>query len=224
MNSDTILIGPDSDALASIVFLHGLGADGHDFVPVAEALSLPPALAGRVRFLFPNAPVRPVSVNGGHAMPAWFDIHGLTLEAPVDEAGIDQAVFRLGALIARERALGVPAGRIVLAGFSQGGVVALHAALFHGERLGGVAALSTWLPLPERLVALPEGNRSLPVFIGHGEWDDVVPCKAAERLENRLAASGMANLARCTYPMAHSVSAQEIDDLGAWMGRCLVAG
>ena len=141
---DTITLLPPGTARASVIWLHGLGADGYDFVPIVPELRLPDALA--VRFVFPHAPVRPVTVNGGYEMRAWYDITALTPAGRDDATGLDESVARIGTLVAAERALGIAASRIVLAGFSQGGAVALHAGLTAVERLAGIVALSTYLP------------------------------------------------------------------------------
>lgn len=200
----------------SLILLHGLGSDGADMRGLAEALPWPG------RLLCPDAAPRPVTINGGYVMRAWFDILGLTPDAPVDAAGIRQATEQARQLIEAERAAGVPAARIFIGGFSQGGVVALHAALRHPERLGGVLALSTWLPLRQALPA----ERSLaaldtPIFMSHGTRDDIVPLASAERARDALRELGCRDLVFRTYPMAHSVSSEEMADLRAWLAQHL---
>jgi len=203
----------------SIVWLHGLGADGHDFAPIVPELVAPdwPAL----RFVFPHAPVRPVTVNGGMAMRAWYDIKGLAIADRQDEEGIRTAVAAIEALIAREHERGVPSGRIVLAGFSQGGAIALAAGLRHAEPLAGLVALSTYLPLAHALAAeRSAANAAVPIFQAHGTADPVVPLALGSAARAALAALGYA-VDWHTYPMAHAVCPQEIADLRAWLGARL---
>jgi len=209
--SDT-LIAEHALPPLSLILLHGLGSDGADMRGLAEALTWPG------RLLCPDAAPRPVTLNGGYVMRAWFDILGLGPDDPVDAAGIHQAVAQVQRLIEAERAAGVPAERIFIGGFSQGGVVALHAALRHAERLGGVLALSTWLPLRQELPAeRSEAALDTPIFIGHGRHDDIVPLAAAERARDALRELGCRDLVLKTYPMAHSVSPEELADLRAWL-------
>ncbi|WP_049621385.1 alpha/beta hydrolase [Frateuria defendens] len=203
----------------SVIWLHGLGADGHDFAPIVPELVDPawPAL----RFVFPHAPVRPVTINGGMPMRAWFDILGFGPGVPQDEAGIRAAIAATEALIARERERGVPAGRILLAGFSQGGAIALATALRHAEPLAGAVGLSTFLPLAGSLSAeRSAANAAIPVFFAHGTQDPVIALARAEDSRAALAALGYA-VDWHTYPMPHSVSAEEIADLKRWMGERL---
>src|SRR5436309_5319507 len=158
---------------ASVIWLHGLGADGNDFVPIVPELALADTLV--LRFVFPHAPVRPVTINNGMRMRAWYDIYVADLHKRADLAGVGQSQDALETLIAREKARGMPASRIMLAGFSQGGVIALHTALRHGERLAGVIALSSYLVQADKLVeeAAPE-NQDVPIFMAHGTADPVV--------------------------------------------------
>jgi phospholipase/carboxylesterase len=202
----------------SLILLHGLGADGSDMRGLAEALRWP----GPVRRVTPDALPRPITLNGGYVMRGWFDIHGLTPDAPVDAEGIHQAVRQARELIDAERDSGVPAGRIVIGGFSQGGVVALHTALRYPERLGGILALSTWLPLREAL-AREHGANALatPIFMGHGTQDDLVRLASAERARDALSAMGCTDLSFRTYPMAHTISMDEVKDLRAWLQQRL---
>ncbi|KAB7622703.1 alpha/beta hydrolase [Alkalilimnicola sp. S0819] len=215
---ETVEFGPEN-AGASVIWLHGLGADGHDFEPVLPALG--DGATRGVRFVFPHAPVRPVTVNGGMAMRAWFDISELGGKSPVDEAGIEQSTAQVRALIAREVDRGVPSHAIVLAGFSQGGAVVLHAALRHPERLAGVMGLSTYMPLAERLAAdAHPANAELPVFLAHGEQDDVLPFSLGERSREALQAQGYP-VEWHAYPMGHQLCMEEAEAIGAWLMRVL---
>jgi phospholipase/carboxylesterase len=200
---------------ASVIWLHGLGADGHDFEPIVPELDLPPTLA--VRFVFPHAPTMPVTVNGGMVMRAWYDVYGLDAPRREDEAGIRASQVRVEALLAREKARGVAAGRIVLAGFSQGGAIALQTGLRHDERLGGVLALSTYLPLAATLAAeATPAARDLPIFMAHGAWDPTIPLERATRSRDLLRAAGY-TVEWHEYPMPHSVCGPEIADVATWL-------
>jgi phospholipase/carboxylesterase len=200
---------------AAVIWLHGLGADGHDFEPIVPELGLG-KLA--VRFVFPHAPAIPVSLNYGMVMPAWYDIAGADLRRTRhDAAGIRKSVARVEALIARERGRGVAAKRIVLAGFSQGGAVAVHAALRHHERLAGLVALSTYLPAEDTLEGeLAEANADLPVLQCHGSFDPMVPQDRGEACRDRLVALGHP-VDWHVWPMEHQVCAEEIEAIGAWL-------
>lgn len=205
---DTIERNPNQEADASIIWMHGLGADGHDFEPIVDALNLPGA-----RFILPHAPYRAVSINNGYEMRAWFDIFGLDADSPQDETGIRQSRQEIEALIAKEKAKGIAAHRIVLAGFSQGGAIALHTALRHTETLAGVLVLSSWLPLKTRLQQEAHlANRALPVFMAHGTFDSIVPLQTAENSARLLTEAGYP-LTWQTYPMAHSVCDREVADI-----------
>lgn len=204
----------------SVLWLHGLGADGHDFEPIVPELlraGWPP-----LRFVFPHAPVRPITLNGGMRMRGWYDIHGLELMAIEDEAGILASVAGVERLIARERQRGVDSQRILLAGFSQGGAVALAAGLTHPERLAGIVALSTYLPIAARIEAQRAPIQGgLPVFIGHGAVDPIVPQMLGLAARQRLQAWGHP-VDWHSYGMPHSVCAEEIRDLSGWMERHLL--
>lgn len=205
---DTIERNPNQEADASIIWMHGLGADGHDFEPIVDALNLP-----GVRFILPHAPYRAVSINNSYEMRAWFDIFGLDADSPQDETGIRQSRQEIEALIAKEKAKGIAAHRIVLAGFSQGGAIALHTALRHTETLAGVLVLSSWLPLKTRLQQEAHlANRALPVFMAHGTFDSIVPLQTAENSARLLTEAGYP-LTWQTYPMAHSVCDREVADI-----------
>jgi phospholipase/carboxylesterase len=212
---DAVTLSPPGAARASVVWLHGLGADGYDFVPIVPELRLPAALA--VRFVFPHAAVRPVTINGGYAMRAWYDITALTPAGRDDAAGLEESVARIGALTEAERARGIPASRIVLAGFSQGGAVALHAGLGATERLAGIVALSTYLPRAAALATRGSAaNQALPVLMCHGTEDPVVALSMGVAARDALAAAGHP-VEWHTYPMAHEVSAREIADVSRWL-------
>ena len=200
---------------ATILLMHGLGADGNDFVSIANELDL--RAVGPVRFVFPNAPVIPVTINGGYRMPAWYDIMAADLVKREDEAGLRASRESIEELIEREKSRGIAAGRIVVAGFSQGCAMALMTGLRHAERLAGIVALSGYLPLAastaaERHVA----NAATPIFMGHGQQDGVVHMGRAT--DSRALLQGLGyNVAWHDYPMAHSVCMEEIADLNAWL-------
>ena len=205
--------GPDPRA--TVIVLHGLGADGNDFVPIARELDL--SAAGDVRFVFPHAPVIPVTINGGHEMRAWYDILGADLVQREDEKGLRSSLAKIEALIDREKSRGIPASRIVLAGFSQGCAMALLTGLRHGEKLGGIAGLSGYLPLAAATAAQRHAaNMATPIFLAHGQMDPVVPLARAVASRDALKALGYP-LEWHEYPMAHSVCAQEIADLNRWL-------
>ncbi|MGI9221818.1 MAG: alpha/beta hydrolase [Woeseiaceae bacterium] len=197
----------------SVIWLHGLGADGHDFEPIVPELRLPPELG--LRFVFPHAPVRPVTLNGGMAMRAWFDIFSLDRGGPVDEEGIRASTALLEGLIAREQERGIAANKIVVAGFSQGGAIALHAALRSTERLAGVMGLSTYLP-SKSIFSDETAAPDLPVFMAHGTLDPVLPMMLGRDAADLLTAHGL-SVEWHDYPMAHAVCAEEINDIRAWL-------
>lgn len=218
---ETVEIEPaDGPAEAAVLWMHGLGADGHDFegiVPYLRTPSLP-----RVRFVFPHAPVRPVTLNFGMEMRAWYDLVGDDLRTlRHDEAGVRDSAAAIEALVVRERERGVPAERIVLAGFSQGGAMALHVGLRHGERLAGIAALSCFLVLGESLPAeAAEANRRTPILWCHGTMDPMVPLRMGQVGAERLRALGY-DVAWRTWPMQHEVCLEEIHEVAAFLERCL---
>ena len=204
---------------ASVIVLHGLGADGNDFMPFADELDL--EAVGPVRFVFPHAPMRAVTINGGHVMRAWYDIRGAELvaggKAREDEAGLRDSRALVEALIAKERSRGVPASRIVLAGFSQGCAVALMVGLRHEERLAGILGLSGYLPLSASTSAERHAaSMDVPVFLAHGSSDPVVPIARAVASREALVALGH-RVEWHTYPMGHSVCAQEVADVNHWL-------
>ena len=202
---------------ASVIWLHGLGADGHDFEPIVPELRLPESLS--LRFVFPHAPVRPVTLNGGMAMRAWYDIYSLDREGPVDEAGISDSTVTLESLILREEQRGIDSARIVVAGFSQGGAIAINAVLQSQRKLAGLIALSTWMALPSAAGG-DIFDTSIPVFMAHGQFDPVIPLQYGRTSAERLTAAGFA-VAWHDYPMAHGVCPQEITDISAWLASTL---
>ncbi len=211
--------GPDPRAC--IVVLHGLGADGNDFVPIAQELDL--AALGPVRFVFPHAPVRPVTINGGYAMRAWYDVLGTELQRREDEPGLRASLASVAALLDREVERGMPASRIVLMGFSQGCAMTLLAGLRHPQRLAGLAGLSGYLPLSATTAAeRSEANRDTPVFLAHGTRDPVVIFERGARSRDELRELGQ-HVEWHEYPMEHSVCAEEIADLNRWLLRVLAA-
>jgi phospholipase/carboxylesterase len=203
----------------SVIWLHGLGADGHDFEPIVPELRLPAEL--KLRFVFPHAPVRPVTINGGMSMRAWYDMLSLDRDGPEDEAGIRASAASLDDLIEREKKRGIATNKIVVAGFSQGGAIALHTALRCKQKLAGLMALSTYLPVAhtfEREVVQPadSGHLDLPVFIAHGSLDPVLPIALGRDSADLLIAHGF-NVEWHEYSMAHSVCMEEIADIRAWL-------
>ena len=211
------------DATAAIIWLHGLGADGHDFEPIVPELQLPADM--NVRFVFPHAPVRPVTINGGMSMRAWYDIISLDRDGPQDEAGIRDSSELLCQLIEREQQRGIACDRIILAGFSQGGAIASHTALRFEHRLAGLMALSTYLPLTETLqrevVTNPQAqDRALPVFMAHGSFDPVLPMALGAGSRDVLGKLGY-TVEWHDYPMAHAVCIEEIRDIRAWLIKVL---
>ena len=199
---------------SAVIWLHGLGADGHDFEPIVPALGLQ---GSGVRFVFPHAPLRAVTINMGLIMRAWFDITDLDFRGRADERGIRESVERVTGLVGRQRAGGIAGGRIVLAGFSQGGAIALHVALRYPETLAGVAALSTCLAGGRALESEPGvANAGIPVFQAHGTDDPLIPIERGEETRDRLEALGHPVVWKA-YPMQHEVCQEEIADLGAWL-------
>lgn len=206
-------------ATASVIWLHGLGADGRDFEPIVPQLQLPSSLP--VRFVFPHAPHRPITVNQGYVMRAWYDIVAMDVTHGEDARGIAASQRALEALIARERARGLAASRVVLAGFSQGGAIALHTALRHTDRLAGVLVLSGYLPLAQSLAAeAAPANADVPIFMAHGSADNVIPLWLAKRSCETLSAAGYQTEWH-TYSMGHGVSLDEVLDIGSWLRRIL---
>lgn len=223
MSLDIIDIETAPNPVASVIVLHGLGADGNDFVPIARELDL--SAIGPVRFVFPHGPTRPVTINGGHVMRAWYDILGAELGPGAarreDEAGLRASQALVDALIAKEQARGIPASRIVLAGFSQGCAMTFMAGLRHRERLAGLLGMSGYLPLG----ALTEAERhpmnvDVPIFQAHGTQDSVIPIARAVQSRDALLAMGY-QVEWHAYPMPHTVCAEEIADMNAWLLKVL---
>jgi phospholipase/carboxylesterase len=212
---DCVERGP-RNARSSVIWLHGLGADGHDFEPIVAELGM-----SDVRFLFPHAPVIPVTINGRMPMRAWFDIVGFGIDAPQDDAGIERSAAAVSRLIDAEVTKGVPSERIVLAGFSQGGAIALHAAPREARPLAGVMGLSTFLPLAARLAAEKSAaNAGLPIFMAHGDADAVIPIGMAQISRDLLEREGYA-VEWHRYPIAHTVSLDEVRDMARWLSARL---
>jgi phospholipase/carboxylesterase len=204
-------IEPSAQATASVIWLHGLGASGHDFEPIVPELQLPAGLA--VRFIFPHAPQIPVTVNGGMVMPAWYDLLAMDIDRKVDEAGVLASADAVDALIEREIARGIPSERIIIAGFSQGGAVAYQAALRHPQPLAGLLTLSTYMAMP---VTPSSANASLPVMICHGSMDPMVPEQLGQRAAATLTELGYTPQYK-SYPMEHMVCLEQIRDIGKWL-------
>jgi phospholipase/carboxylesterase len=204
---------------SSVIWMHGLGADGNDFVPIVDELALP---AAPIRFVFPHAPARPVTINGGYVMRAWYDIVSADLVRREDETGLRESSRQIEQLIEREKQRGSPANRIVLAGFSQGGAIALFTGLRYGERLGGIMALSTYAPLKDKLIGeRSAANLDVPILMAHGTEDPVVSIERASSSKAALTDVGY-KIEWRQYRMPHSVCADEIRDIGSWIQRLLM--
>jgi phospholipase/carboxylesterase len=216
---ETVEIVTGADPTAAVIWLHGLGADGHDFEPLVPELSWPGAPS--IRYVFPHAPVRPITINGGIAMRAWYDIVSLSGGRDSDREGVEQSIGLASSLIDRERQRGITADRIIVAGFSQGGAIAIHAALRYPDRLAGLVALSTYLLQEDRLESEAGGaNADLPVFAAHGTVDPMVPCAWGEDAAVKLRELGHP-VEWNRYAMPHAVCPQEIGDLLAWLRQRL---
>jgi phospholipase/carboxylesterase len=219
MDLQTIELHPGTEPSATIIILHGLGADGTDFLPIADELKL--SAVGPVRYLFPRAPVRPVTINGGQPMRAWYDILTADLVRREDVAGLRDSMAAVSRLIDREVARGVPAHRIVLAGFSQGCAITLGAGLRHTQRLAGLAGLSGYLPLSETTAAeRRDANALTPVFLAHGRNDGVVNMARGAAGRDLLQGLGQP-LEWHDYPMEHSVCMEEVQALQQWLLKVL---
>jgi len=216
---ETVAVASDANPQGSVIWLHGLGADGHDFEAIVPELGVADQLS--LRFVFPHAPMRPVTINGGMTMRAWYDILTLERGGPQDEAGIRESGRLLELLIEREHQRDIPHDKIVLAGFSQGGAIALHTALRYPHRLAGLMALSTWLPLQDSFDTEVVGNtraqsQELPVFMAHGSSDPMLPMALGQQSCETLEKAGYA-VEWHDYPMAHAVCAEEIADIRNWL-------
>lgn len=219
MSLETIEIETGPSPRASLIVLHGLGADGNDFVPFAQQIRLDDV--GPVRWVFPNAPMRPVTINGGYVMRAWYDILGTDLARREDESGLRESQRSIESLIARERQRGVAADRIVLAGFSQGCAMTLMTGLRHAETLAGLVCMSGYLPLASTVATeRSTANRDVPIFMAHGSADPVIALSRATASRDALAAMGYP-VEWHAYDMPHSVCAEEVADLNLWLLRAL---
>jgi phospholipase/carboxylesterase len=217
---DAIEIETGKNPATSVIWLHGLGADGNDFAPIVPELRLPKAA---IRFVFPHAPVQPVTINGGMRMRAWYDITDGAIRRE-DERGVRASQVLIETLIAREKRRGTKAERLVLAGFSQGGAIALHTSLRHPERIAGIMALSTYVPVAEKLSAeASAANRHVPIFMAHGTHDPVIPLVRAEQSRGLLESLGYP-VEWHEYGMPHSVCPEELADIGTWLGKVLGPG
>lgn len=214
-SAEKVVLDPQSPPDAAVIWLHGLGADGFDFVPIVEELRLPSPMA--VRFVFPHARPRPVTINGGYVMRAWYDITGLGPDRVEDEAGIRESADVVRGYIEQENARGIGSDRIVIAGFSQGGAIALQAALRYPQRLAGVMALSTYLPLRPTLPAeAAPANRAVPILMCHGVRDPMVPATLGAASRDALQSLGY-EVEWKTYPMEHQVCMEEVLDISKWL-------
>ena len=217
--SDAVIVQPPISADASVIWLHGLGADGHDFEPIVPHLGS--ALTGRTRFVFPHAPMRPVTINGGYVMRAWYDVLDADIARRADAAGVHESEEILHGYIDAENASGIPPERIVVAGFSQGGAIALHGGLRYPRPLAGVLGISCYLPLPAAVAdGLAPANASTPLFMAHGTQDPVIPVEAGRQSCDFLKGLDY-DIEWHTYPIPHSVCLEEIQDIGSWLLRLL---
>ncbi len=214
-DQDAITIEPKESAKSCVIWLHGLGADGSDFEPVASQLA--PAVTQGTRFIFPNAPTQAITINGGAVMPAWYDILEMDLERKVDHAGVEASAELISAIIETQHGLGIAYSQIVLAGFSQGGAIALHLGLRYKQRLAGIMALSTYIPIRQDLsLQVCESNAGLPIFLGHGSQDPMVPLAASEQARLLLRSLGFRPACH-TYEIAHAVCGEELRDISCWL-------
>lgn len=210
---ECVEVSTGTDPVGSVIWLHGLGADGHDFEPIVPELHLP--TSAPLRFVFPHAPVRPVTINGGMAMRAWYDIVSLDASGRADAAGVHESTAILEELIAREVERGIAADRLVIAGFSMGGAIAINTALHTRRTLAGMMALSTYLPLPNELAGA-SGPRDLKVFMAHGSFDPMLPMQWGQASAAALRDHGF-DVEWHEYPMAHAVCPDEIRDIRQWL-------
>jgi len=216
---DSIIIETQEHPDAAVIWLHGLGADGNDFVPIIEQMQLPSHLA--IRFVFPNAPLRPITINQGYQMPGWYDISSLSIVEQEDEAGIRESSAILKALCEEQEASGISASRIVLAGFSQGGAIALHCGCRYPKPLAGIIALSTYMPLPDTLSdEISEAIIETPIFMGHGLQDNVVAYDYGKQTLAQLEECGL-NVHWYEYEMEHSVCLEEVSHIRQWLSDVL---
>jgi phospholipase/carboxylesterase len=213
-----IQIDTQNEPNCAVIWLHGLGANGHDFEPIVSELKLPPSV--RARFIFPHAPIQAVSLNNGMQMPAWYDIYGLEMNSKEDVTGIEKIYTEIATLIQQQIDNGIAANKIVLAGFSQGGALSLYAGLNYPNRLAGILALSAYLPLREKIINTTTNTpRDLPIFIAHGIYDDVVPLAFAQLAKEFLESQGF-SINWHDYPCGHTVCAEEIPDIQKFLLNC----
>lgn len=218
-NLDAIVMETGNTPDATVIWMHGLGANGNDFVPIVQQLKLPPEMA--IRFIFPHAPIIPVTINQGMEMPGWYDIASMSIVDREDEAGIKKSSDAIHQLCEQQEQQGIDSGRLILAGFSQGGAIALHCGLHYPRPLGGIMALSTYLPKCSKLDANDAAtNRTTPVFMAHGLHDDVVNADYGKQSCERLKSAGY-TVSWHEYPMTHSVCMEEVIDISGWLVSCL---
>lgn len=216
---DSIIIETQEQPDAAVIWLHGLGADGNDFVPIIEQLHLPAHFA--VRFIFPHAPIRPITINQGYQIPGWYDISSLSIVEQEDNEGINESSAILKRLCEEQESSGITASRIVLAGFSQGGAIALHCGCRYPRTLAGIMALSTYLPLPDTLAEeITVNSAKTPVFMAHGIQDEVVACQYGKHSKTLLQANNF-EVHWHEYNMGHSVCMEEISDIRQWLTEIL---
>ncbi|HVE44851.1 MAG TPA: carboxylesterase [Gammaproteobacteria bacterium] len=216
-NRNAIEIETSLPVKKTVILLHGLGADATDFVPIVNALALP--ASDGIRFVFPYAPIQPVTINNGYHMPAWYDIYGSELLGRTDEAGIDRSIQIVNGYIQKEVERGMASHNIVLAGFSQGAVISLCAGLTHKEPLGGIIALSGYLPMADKMITrMSEANARIPIFLAHGTVDTVVPYAAGITTRDTLEKHGC-SVSWHTYNAAHTVSHEEVEDISKWLAK-----
>jgi phospholipase/carboxylesterase len=218
-SADAVVLSPAEPVTASVIWLHGLGADGFDFAPIVPELRLPDSMP--VRFVFPHAQPRPVTINNGFVMRAWYDILGLGPGRQEDEAGIRESGRAVAAYVDKEIAAGIPASRVVVAGFSQGGAIALQVGLRYPKRLAGIMALSTYLPLHDSLPKeASAANKDVPILMCHGLRDGIVPAELGRQSRDALQALGY-QVEWQSYPMEHQVCMEEVVDISGWLQRVL---
>lgn len=216
---DSIIIETQPEPDAAIIWLHGLGADGNDFVPIVEQLHLPSHLA--IRFIFPHAPIRPITINQGYQMPGWYDISSLSIVDEEDEAGIRESSAILNELCQEQEASGISSNRIIVAGFSQGGAIALHCGCRYPRPLGGIMALSTYLAIPASLDdEISDHISEVPVFMAHGRQDDVVNYEYGKQGMEQLEAHDI-EIQWSEYDMGHAVCLEEIQHISQWLAQQL---
>lgn len=214
---DSVEINPKAEPYASIIWLHGLGADGHDFEPIVAELHLPETLP--IRFIFPHAPRRPVTINAGMVMRAWYDVIGMPGSGGIERDDFFESVDHLHGLIQKEMESGMPSERILLAGFSQGGAISLHTGLTYGKHLAGILALSTYLPTADSIAEeISLVNRDIPIMMAHGTMDPMIPIAHAVRTKQALRRLGY-QISWHEYPIMHGVCIDEIQDVSAWLLR-----